>query len=93
MMDQNLERKRIELEKLIPPAQAINNFYPAEQPITHPTSWLMGALILPLLCAAFLWGMQSGYGRAASDVAAAKSEASIAQSKVAQIRACVEGVK
>lgn len=85
---------RARLEALItPPAQSINNYYPAEKPIASPATWLSWAIALPIACTLFLWGMQSGYSRAASDLAAARAETAAAQSKVAQIKACVEAIK
>jgi len=88
------EQQRAKLEGLLtPPAQSINNYYPIEKPVTHPITWLIGAIALPTVGIAFLFGMQSGYGRAASDLAAAQSQAAIAQSKIQQVKACMEVVK
>ena len=88
------EQQRAKLEGLLtPPAQSINNYYPAEKPVTQPIAWLIGAIALPTIAITFLFGLQSGYGRAAHDVAAAQSQAAIAQSKVQQAKACMEAVQ
>lgn len=88
------EADRARLEALVTPSQSINNYWTQpEQPVTRPIAWLAGAIALPIAITLFLWGMQSGYSRAANDVAAAKAEAAIARSKVAQVKACVEAVQ
>ena len=90
------EADRAKLEGLIapPPGQTgINNYYSVEKRISHPAAWIIGGIALPVICAAFLWGMESGYSRASSDVATAQSEAAIARAKVEQVKACVEAIK